>query len=136
MRREEATKIGKQLEILFDVYFKNNFLIRSGKHWREVSPEDANHVALKTISTKCDVMRVSNSVPSVYAFRFTTDAARPKFVEPSFHVPKLQREIERFFDGKLHLVNCYVDLRKGSLFFALNQTGSKQYYHFEFQIKK
>lgn len=133
MTKKDATKLAKQLRARFEVYFKNTYTQKSGKHWQARSPEGAAHVALNSIGTTCEVARVSNSVPSTYAFRFDVFSEEPKFVQAMFCPTAIKAELTQFFHGKLGFVYDVVDLRKGELFLCFKEKSAKQYYHFQFR---
>lgn len=135
MNTRRAHKLAQQLGSAFDTYFKNHYVTRAGKHWREKSPETAADLAAKTITTNCEVSRLSNSTPSTFAFRFDVKSSEPRFVDAAFYPEQVRLEIERLFHApELNLVNSAADLRRGELTLAFKERGAKNYYHFNFRI--
>ncbi len=132
MDKREAIKISKQLQARFDVYFKNNYVKHAGKHWRTRKPEDPATIARNSIRTNCDVVRSGK----VVSFRFSVGVTLPKFVEPTFRIRTLARELEHFFQGNItRVTDETVDLRRKGLYFMYQDKASEQYFSFNFQVK-
>jgi hypothetical protein len=137
MNKKEANRVARQVGACFDAYFKNEFIINRGKHWKTRAPEDAEKVAHNSITANCTVGTSTDKKRGNFSWRIDVHAGEPRFVEPRFNVPMLDLELRKLLsrDG-LMPVSQTANLRRGELYFSYRSQTTGQNYYFNFRMKE
>lgn len=133
MNKAESKVIAQRIQGCFDVFFKNQFIKRDGKHWRSRQPETANDVAQESIGVKCSPLKVNGNTRS---FRIAVSSSEPEYVSPIFRIDRIDRELQQLFEYDLQRANETVDFAKGDLFLVYKHGTTGRFIHFNFKLNQ